>query len=134
MVTMPTMASRGTIGLQEYRRQVVKIWRKWLETSNARMLIWANFNAFLARHPLPAARYYPRLHQLERISCVRNRMQEIRASGSVGGEGGNALAYPARVSCRPCRWEHAASAAAAAADSGTEGRVVGIAQNQAPRN
>jgi hypothetical protein len=26
---------------------------------------------------------------------VRNRMREICASGSVGGEGGNALAYPA---------------------------------------
>jgi hypothetical protein len=30
---------------------------------------------------------------------VRNRMREICASGSVGGEGGNALAYPA-ISCR----------------------------------
>jgi hypothetical protein len=28
---------------------------------------------------------------------VRNRMREICASGSVGGEGGNALAYPAPI-------------------------------------
>src|SRR5262252_5856140 len=42
---------------------------------------------------------HPPLHQLERISLVRNRMREICASGSVGGEGGNALAYPA-MSCR----------------------------------
>src|SRR5262249_33448708 len=37
----------------------------------------------------------PPLHHPERISLVRNRMREICASGSVGGEGGNALAYPA---------------------------------------
>jgi hypothetical protein len=35
------------------------------------------------------------LHQMERISHVRNRMLEIGASGSVGGEGGNILVYPA---------------------------------------
>ena len=33
---------------------------------------------------------------MERISRVRNRMLESGASGSVGGEGGNLLAYPAR--------------------------------------
>src|SRR5215831_14725214 len=38
---------------------------------------------------------HPPLHHPERISLVRNRMREICASGSVGGEGGNALAYPA---------------------------------------
>jgi hypothetical protein len=32
---------------------------------------------------------------MQRISRVRNRMREICASGSVGGEGGNILAYPA---------------------------------------
>jgi len=43
--------------LQEYRHQVAKIWRKWLERrTRGWLLIWANFNAFLARHPLPAAR------------------------------------------------------------------------------
>jgi hypothetical protein len=35
------------------------------------------------------------LHQLERSSRVRNRMLESGTSGSVGGEGGNLLAYPA---------------------------------------
>ena len=38
---------------------------------------------------------HPPLHHPERISLVRNRMREICASGSVGGEGGNALVYPA---------------------------------------
>jgi hypothetical protein len=33
---------------------------------------------------------------MQRISRVRNRMREICASGSVGGEGGNILAYPAK--------------------------------------
>jgi hypothetical protein len=32
---------------------------------------------------------------MERISHVRNRMLESGASGTVGGEGGNLLAYPA---------------------------------------
>ena len=47
------------------------------------------------------------LHQMERISHVRNRMRELRSSGSVGGEAGNLLAYPAvsgaadRVSAKP---------------------------------
>src|SRR5262249_8201609 len=42
-----------------------------------------------------SGQYHPPLHHPERISLVRNRMREICASGSVGGEGGNALAYPA---------------------------------------
>jgi hypothetical protein len=32
---------------------------------------------------------------MERISRVKNRMRESRSSGSVGGEGGNLLVYPA---------------------------------------
>ncbi len=32
---------------------------------------------------------------MERISRMRNRMRESCSSGSVGGEGGNRLAYPA---------------------------------------
>jgi RNA-directed DNA polymerase len=43
--------------LQQYRYQVMRIWHKWLERrTRGRRLLWANFNAFLARHPLPAAR------------------------------------------------------------------------------
>jgi hypothetical protein len=45
---------------------------------------------------------HPPLHCPQRTSLVRNRMREICASGSVGGEGGNALAYPA-ISCRQRR-------------------------------
>jgi RNA-directed DNA polymerase len=43
--------------LQEYRRQVVKIWRKWLQRrTRGRLLTWDSFNALLARHSLPIAR------------------------------------------------------------------------------
>ena len=43
--------------LQQYRYQVMRNWHKWLERrTRGRRFLWANFNAFLARHPLPAAR------------------------------------------------------------------------------
>jgi RNA-directed DNA polymerase len=43
--------------LQEYRHEIVKIWRKWLERrTRGRLLTWDSFKAFLARHPLPVAR------------------------------------------------------------------------------
>jgi RNA-directed DNA polymerase len=43
--------------LQEYRYLVVRIWHKWLERrTRGRSFKWDNFNAFLTRHPLPAAR------------------------------------------------------------------------------
>ena len=42
--------------LQRYRKQVAKIWRKWLERRTRKRLNWARFKAFLARHPLPQAR------------------------------------------------------------------------------
>jgi RNA-directed DNA polymerase len=43
--------------LQGYRRQVVRIWRKWLERrTRGWLLTWDSFNAFLARHSLPLAR------------------------------------------------------------------------------
>jgi hypothetical protein len=37
---------------------------------------------------------------MERISRMRNRMRESCSSGSVGGEGGNRLAYPAIIGHR----------------------------------
>jgi hypothetical protein len=42
---------------------------------------------------------------LDRLAAnlQRNRMRESCSSGSVGGEGGNRLTYPA-VTCRPGRW------------------------------
>src|SRR6266853_491097 len=40
----------------------------------------------------------------QRSSPVKNRMREICTSGSVGGEGGNILAYPAAgLACRETR-------------------------------
>jgi hypothetical protein len=53
-------------------------------------------------HPSPAAsgQDHSPLHLMERISRVRNRMLESGASGSVGGEGGNRLAYPAKITYR----------------------------------
>jgi RNA-directed DNA polymerase len=43
--------------LQQYRQQVTKTWRKWLERrTSTKRLTWARFTVFLARHPLPRAR------------------------------------------------------------------------------
>ncbi len=43
--------------LRQYRQEVVKTWRKWLESrTRAKWFSWDRFNAFLARHPLPRAR------------------------------------------------------------------------------
>jgi group II intron reverse transcriptase/maturase len=43
--------------LQQYRQQVMKTWRQWLESrTRAKWLTWDRFNAVLARHPLPRAR------------------------------------------------------------------------------
>src|SRR5215470_497423 len=36
------------------------------------------------------------LRLMDRISRAKNRMRQSRSSGTVGGEGGNLLAYPAR--------------------------------------
>jgi RNA-directed DNA polymerase len=43
--------------LQEYRYQVVRIWHKWLERRTRGIpFSWDRLHAFLACHPLPAAR------------------------------------------------------------------------------
>jgi hypothetical protein len=34
---------------------------------------------------------------MERISRAKNRMRQSRSSGTVGGEGGNLIAYPANL-------------------------------------
>jgi hypothetical protein len=44
---------------------------------------------------------HPPLHPMGRSFHVRNRMLESGASGSVGGEGGNVLAYPATLPAMP---------------------------------
>src|SRR5262252_9562612 len=71
-------------------------------TSNART---AAHMGQLQRVPRPASaasgQDRPPLHQMERSSPVRNRMLEIGASGSVGGEGGNILVYPATWPAMP---------------------------------
>src|SRR5215467_15578244 len=41
---------------------------------------------------------YDQLRHRQRNSPAKNRMREICTSGTVGGEGGNILAYPA-ISC-----------------------------------
>src|SRR5580693_2735568 len=52
--------------------------------------------------PSPAASGQDRspLRLMERISRAKNRMRQSRSSGTVGGEGGNLLAYPALQSIR----------------------------------
>src|SRR5215475_10254356 len=49
--------------------------------------------------PSPAASGQDRspLRLMERISRAKNRMRQSRSSGTVGGEGGNLLAYPANL-------------------------------------
>jgi RNA-directed DNA polymerase len=43
--------------LRRYARQIARTWRKWLaRRTRSKRLIWAHFNAFLGRHPLPAAK------------------------------------------------------------------------------
>jgi RNA-directed DNA polymerase len=43
--------------IQEYRYQVERIWRQWMERrTRGKPFTWASFNAFLVRHTLPAAR------------------------------------------------------------------------------
>jgi RNA-directed DNA polymerase len=43
--------------LREYRYQVVRIWHKWLtRRTRGWTFLWSDFNVFLDRHPLPAAR------------------------------------------------------------------------------
>src|SRR3974377_1431013 len=37
------------------------------------------------------------LRLMDRISRAKNRMRQSRSSGTVGGEGGNLLAYPANL-------------------------------------
>src|SRR6516225_8046216 len=62
--------------LQQYFRQVTKIWRKWLERrSRKKELPWAKFLPILARHPLPPAQDHAALHRCQRSSLMRNRMQ-----------------------------------------------------------
>src|SRR5262249_17334280 len=49
--------------------------------------------------PSPAASGQDRspLRLMERISRAKHRTRKARSSGTVGGEGGNLLAYPAAV-------------------------------------
>src|SRR6516225_2153628 len=49
--------------------------------------------------PEPAASSQDRspLRLMDRISRAKNRMRQSRSSGTVGGEGGNLLAYPANL-------------------------------------
>src|SRR5262245_51812703 len=43
--------------IQEYRYQVERIWRQWMERcTRGKPFTWASFNAFLVRRTLPAAR------------------------------------------------------------------------------
>jgi RNA-directed DNA polymerase len=43
--------------LEQYRQEVTKTWRKWLERrTRAKRFTWTRFNAFLTRHPLPRAK------------------------------------------------------------------------------
>ncbi|HWN51895.1 MAG TPA: hypothetical protein VNO18_19120, partial [Xanthobacteraceae bacterium] len=48
----------------------------------------------------PQASGHPSLRRAQRSSPVKNRKREICTSGTVGGEGGNTLTYPAATARR----------------------------------
>jgi len=81
--------------LQAYRYQVVRIWHKWLKPrTRGRLLVWANFSAFLARHPLP----WPGSSTATPAGMNLSREEPDAGNPFVRGlwgQAGNALAYPA---------------------------------------
>ena len=73
----------------------VRIWRKWLSRRDRQGVVrWTRLNEILT--PSSAvSQDRPRIRRRERISLVRNRMREIRTSGSVRDGDGNVPIYSA---------------------------------------
>src|SRR6201984_1283012 len=65
-------------------------------TADAREAVPVGSLQSVARPPaIATSSDHSPLHRMERSSRMRNRMRESCTSGSVGGEGGNLLVYPA---------------------------------------
>ena len=83
--------------LRGYAHQAVRIWKKWLSRRDRQSVVpWTRLNEILNRHPLPQPKISHRIRRRERISLVKNRMREIRTSGSVRDGVGNVPIYSAR--------------------------------------
>jgi group II intron reverse transcriptase/maturase len=66
-----------------FRRQVERLWRKWLgRRSHAGHRDWDAFRRLLARYPLATPRIMRGLPRPERIRTPRSRMREFCTSGS----------------------------------------------------
>src|SRR5438128_1896133 len=93
---MPTTASRGTYGncngiVTRSQSSGESGWRDERDQRGSHGHASARSSNAI---PFPPPRS-PTATQPERNSLVRNRMREICTSGSVGGEGGDTLTYPA---------------------------------------
>ena len=75
--------------LSVLRHWVRRIWRKWLSKRSRKSRVsWEKMDRLLERYPLPKARIVHQGHHAQQSRDPRNRMREIRTSGSVGAPGG----------------------------------------------
>ncbi len=71
------------------RHWVERIWRTWLSRRSSKASInWEKMGRILVRYPMPKPRIHRRGEPAQRNRGPRNRMREIRTSGSVGAPGG----------------------------------------------
>src|SRR6516162_4890441 len=98
MVTLPTTASRGIFGsCKTFATNScgpgISGWH--VEREDGRSYGTPSTRSSpVSRCPRPGR---SPLRLMDRISRAKNRMRQSRSSGTVGGEGGNLLAYPANL-------------------------------------
>ena len=82
--------------LRWFANQVARVWRKWLSPAgSSRRGPMGPLQRTAGKTPIAFSQDLPRLRRRERISLVKNRMREIRTSGSVRDGGGNVPIYSA---------------------------------------
>ena len=112
--------------LRWFANQAVRVWRKWLSRRHRGGGVpWARFNAAPGPSPTAFSQDPPRIRSRERSSLVKNRMREIRTSGSVRGEGGNILTYSAVLPFKRCEICVEGLAATQVYDLAEEGQPAG---------
>ena len=93
---MPTSASRGTFSsCNGTARKCAAVAEMVGATHAIQAAPVDRFSGILRSPPAPFTAHRPPVRLGQQSSCAKNRMREICTSGSVGGEGGNILAYPA---------------------------------------
>src|SRR6516164_4103951 len=97
MVTLPTTASRGIFG--SCRTFATKSCGPGISGWHVEREDGRSYGTQRVPRPSPPASGQDRspLRLMDRISRAKNRMRQSRSSGTVGGEGGNLLAYPANL-------------------------------------